>query len=273
MDSFKGRSFHTYHWPHEPVEHGRQAGRRDRHRRHRRPGDRRDRRQGGRAHRVPAPAELVRAAATTGRSPTRRWPTSRRATTRSSPPAPARRAASCTSPTAAASSRCRARSGWRCGRSSTTSRASASGSANFREIFTDEEANAEFSEFIADRIRRRVKDPVVAEKLIPQRPRLRRAAGADGDALLRGLQPRPTCTWSTSARRRSSASPKRDCAPASATTTSTSSCTPPASTPSPAPSTSIDIQRRRRREAARQVARRPHLDLPRHAWSTASPTC
>jgi cation diffusion facilitator CzcD-associated flavoprotein CzcO len=39
---------------------------------------------------------------------------------------------------------------------------------NFREIFTDEGANAEFSEYIADRIRRRVKDPKVAEKLIPR---------------------------------------------------------------------------------------------------------
>ncbi len=40
--------------------------------------------------------------------------------------------------------------------------------ANFREIFTDEAANAEFSEYIADRIRRRVKDPAIAEKLIPK---------------------------------------------------------------------------------------------------------
>jgi cation diffusion facilitator CzcD-associated flavoprotein CzcO len=39
---------------------------------------------------------------------------------------------------------------------------------NFREIFTDEKANAEFSEYIACRIRQRVKDPVVAEKLIPR---------------------------------------------------------------------------------------------------------
>jgi cation diffusion facilitator CzcD-associated flavoprotein CzcO len=38
---------------------------------------------------------------------------------------------------------------------------------NFREIFTDEKANAEFSEYIANRIRQRVKDPAVAEKLIP----------------------------------------------------------------------------------------------------------
>ena len=39
---------------------------------------------------------------------------------------------------------------------------------NFREIFTDEAANAEFSAYIADRIRQRVKDPATAEKLIPR---------------------------------------------------------------------------------------------------------
>lgn len=39
---------------------------------------------------------------------------------------------------------------------------------NFREIFTDEEANAEFSAYIADRIRQRVKDAGTAEKLIPR---------------------------------------------------------------------------------------------------------
>ena len=38
---------------------------------------------------------------------------------------------------------------------------------NFLEIFTDDDANAEISEYIASRIRQRVKDPVVAEKLIP----------------------------------------------------------------------------------------------------------
>ncbi len=39
---------------------------------------------------------------------------------------------------------------------------------NFVEIFTDEKANAEFSAYIANRIRQRVKDPVLAEKLIPK---------------------------------------------------------------------------------------------------------
>lgn len=40
--------------------------------------------------------------------------------------------------------------------------------SNFPEIFFEEAANAEISAYIADRIRQRVKDPVVAEKLIPK---------------------------------------------------------------------------------------------------------
>ena len=40
--------------------------------------------------------------------------------------------------------------------------------ANFPEIFVDEAANAEFSAYIAERIRQRVDDPDVAEKLIPK---------------------------------------------------------------------------------------------------------
>ncbi len=39
---------------------------------------------------------------------------------------------------------------------------------NFRDILTDEKANAAISEFIAKKIRQRVKDPEVAEKLIPK---------------------------------------------------------------------------------------------------------
>lgn len=39
---------------------------------------------------------------------------------------------------------------------------------NFVEIFTDEKANEEFSNYIADRIRQRVDDPKIAEKLIPK---------------------------------------------------------------------------------------------------------
>ena len=40
--------------------------------------------------------------------------------------------------------------------------------ANFSDILTDEQANAAISEFIARKIRQRVKDPKVAEKLIPK---------------------------------------------------------------------------------------------------------
>ncbi len=40
--------------------------------------------------------------------------------------------------------------------------------ANFPEIFIDEEANAAISDYIADRIRQRVDDPEIAEKLIPK---------------------------------------------------------------------------------------------------------
>jgi cation diffusion facilitator CzcD-associated flavoprotein CzcO len=40
--------------------------------------------------------------------------------------------------------------------------------ANFREIFINEAANAEFSAYIADRMRRRVSNKAVAEKLIPR---------------------------------------------------------------------------------------------------------
>ena len=39
---------------------------------------------------------------------------------------------------------------------------------NFRDILTDEKANAAISAFIAKKIRQRVKDPKVADKLIPK---------------------------------------------------------------------------------------------------------
>ena len=39
---------------------------------------------------------------------------------------------------------------------------------NFRDVLMDEGANAEFSSFVAEKIRERVNDPVLAEKLIPK---------------------------------------------------------------------------------------------------------
>jgi cation diffusion facilitator CzcD-associated flavoprotein CzcO len=40
--------------------------------------------------------------------------------------------------------------------------------ANFHDIMTDREANEDFAEFVRNKIRQRVKDPVVAEKLVPK---------------------------------------------------------------------------------------------------------
>jgi cation diffusion facilitator CzcD-associated flavoprotein CzcO len=40
--------------------------------------------------------------------------------------------------------------------------------ANFHDIMTDREANEDFAEFVRNKIRARVKDPVVAEKLVPK---------------------------------------------------------------------------------------------------------
>lgn len=39
---------------------------------------------------------------------------------------------------------------------------------NFKDTLVDERANAEFSAFVADKIRARIDDPVLAEKLIPR---------------------------------------------------------------------------------------------------------
>ena len=40
--------------------------------------------------------------------------------------------------------------------------------SNYRDMMTNREANAEFSEFIAEKIRARVKDPALAEKMVPK---------------------------------------------------------------------------------------------------------
>jgi cation diffusion facilitator CzcD-associated flavoprotein CzcO len=49
---------------------------------------------------------------------------------------------------------------------------------NFRDVLMDEEANAEFTAFVANKIRERVNDPVVAEKLIPKDHARRRLSGS-----------------------------------------------------------------------------------------------
>ena len=58
---------------------------------------------------------------------------------------------------------------------------------NFTEIFFDEKANAEFSDYIAERIRQRVNDPAVAELLIPKDHGLEFSGVPIGDGLFRNL--------------------------------------------------------------------------------------
>ena len=60
---------------------------------------------------------------------------------------------------------------------------------NFNDILTDRKANATISDFVARKIRERVKNQAVAEKLIPEESRVRHAPAAARDLLLRGLQP------------------------------------------------------------------------------------
>jgi cation diffusion facilitator CzcD-associated flavoprotein CzcO len=107
---------------------------------------------------------------------------------------------------------------------------------NFSDMLTDREANRLASEFIARKIRQRIKDPVVAEKLIPKNHGLgtRRVRSKRG---ITRFTTSPTSNSSTSARHRSSASLRVVSRPAIASTNSTSSSTQPVSTPSLAPST------------------------------------
>ena len=60
---------------------------------------------------------------------------------------------------------------------------------NFRDIMTDRAANEDFAEFVRNKIRARVKDPVVAEKLVPKDHPFGSKRIPLGDRILRGLQP------------------------------------------------------------------------------------
>ena len=60
--------------------------------------------------------------------------------------------------------------------------------ANYQDMFFSQEANDLCADYIKRKIRKTVKDPVVAEKLIPKGLRLRHQAPAAGHQLLRDLQ-------------------------------------------------------------------------------------
>ena len=108
---------------------------------------------------------------------------------------------------------------------------------NFRDILTDRAANAAISDFVARKIRQRVKDPAVGREADPEEPRLRHAPRAAGDAAITRSTTSRTSSWSTSRKRRSSGSRRPASRPAMPSTSSTSSSMRPGSTPSPAAST------------------------------------
>jgi cation diffusion facilitator CzcD-associated flavoprotein CzcO len=115
---------------------------------------------------------------------------------------------------------------------------------NFRDILIDRKANAVISGFVARKIRQRVKDPKVAEKLIPRNhgfgTRRLPLETFYYEVYNRVIMRSTTATmssWSTSRKRRSSGSRLRASRPATANINSTSSSTRPASMPSPAAST------------------------------------
>ena len=258
-------------WPHGAGRPGRQAGGGHRHRRHRHPGDRRDRRQGRRADGVPAPAELVPRRCNNGPisdrgdgrhpRPLRRdlrhlRPHARRLRPRARPARLLRGLA--------------ARSGCKLWEQLYGEPGFGIWLANFREIFMDEEANAEFSEYIADQIRQRVKDPVDGREADPARTTASACSGCRWRPTTSRPTTGPTCTWSTSARRRSSASPETGIRTTERDyefdiivyATGFDAIT--------GAFDRIDIRGRGRPEAAGQVGGRP-VDLPRHAWSHGFP--
>ena len=130
-----------------------------------------------------------------------------------------------------------ARSGWRCGTGCTTSPGSASGCQLPRDL------HGRGGQRRVLRVHRRPHPPAGERpgrrrEADPEGPRLRRAAGAAGDPLLRGLQPRQRPSGRPAARRPI----ERITRPGiqhhrRTSTSSTSSSTPPASTRSPAPTT------------------------------------
>ena len=60
--------------------------------------------------------------------------------------------------------------------------------ANYQDMFFSQEANDVIADYLKRKIRTTVKDPAVAEKLIPKGYRLRHQAATAGHQLLRDLQ-------------------------------------------------------------------------------------
>ena len=104
-----------------------------------------------------------------------------------------------TAPRSTTPTRSAARSSRRCG----TAPASRSSSSNYTDLLFDPAANAEWCEFIAEKIRGIVDDPETAEQADPEGPPLRREAAAVRHRLLRGVQPAERLARRPRGRRRS----------------------------------------------------------------------
>ena len=107
---------------------------------------------------------------------------------------------------------------------------------NFKDILIDRKANATISDFVARKIRQRVKNQAVAEKLIPKNHGFG-TRRLPLETFYYEVYNRDNVELVDITRRRSSGSRPRASRPARRNMHSTSSSSPPASTPSPAPST------------------------------------
>ena len=168
VDTFQGQSFHTARWPHEPVDFTGQAGGGDRNRRHRR-ADHPDHRQ-----------------VTSGTSPcsSARRTGARRCTTARSTPETQKKIKSgypemfkrCQETFACFLHTPDPRGTFEVSDEEREAffeklyaeRGFGIWQGNFRDILIDRKANAVISDFVARKIRQRVKDQEVAEKLIPK---------------------------------------------------------------------------------------------------------
>ena len=168
IGTFKGVSCHTHAWPREGGRFRRQARRDYRHRRDRGADDPGNRQNGRTADRVPAHPELVRAAAQRQdfRRGDARHPGALRRNLRALPGD--RRAATSTTRTRARPWTCRPEEREAFWEKLYASPGFGIWMGNFSDMLTDRAANASASDFIARKIRQRVKDPKVAEKLIPK---------------------------------------------------------------------------------------------------------
>ena len=102
---------------------------------------------------------------------------------------------------------------------------------NFRDIMSDKKANELFAEFVRNKIRERVKDPVVAEKLMSQETIRSGPSASLWRAATTSSSIATMSCWSICASRQSSASRPRASRPATPSTNSTSSSMRPVSTP------------------------------------------